>query len=77
MDGILDVTVTDKDAQVDEIENLILNYGSITREQVVEYEKRYISLEQRKAQDTYMLYHCLMASLSKEAGQGKGLDLGG
>ena len=67
MDGILDVTTSDEDADVEEIENLILNYGSITLEQVIESEKRYISLEQRKAQDTYMLHHCLMASLSDEA----------
>jgi hypothetical protein len=67
MDGILDVTISEEDAEVEEVENLILNYGSITLKQVVESEMRYISLEERKAQDTYMLYHCLMASLSDEA----------
>jgi hypothetical protein len=67
MDGILDVTISEEDAEVEEVENLILNYGSITLKQVVESEMRYMSLEERKAQDTYMLYHCLMASLSDEA----------
>ena len=44
MDGILDVTVSDEDVYVEEVENLILNYGSITLEQVVESEKRSLSL---------------------------------
>ena len=43
------------------------NYGTITLEQVIESKKTYISKQQRKAQDTYMLYQCLMASLSNEA----------
>jgi hypothetical protein len=43
MDGILDVTISEEDAEVEEVENLILNYGSITLKQVVESEMRYIS----------------------------------
>ena len=69
MEGILDIVTSDEDEEVEEVENLIINYGTLTLEQVTESEKRYITLEQRKAQDTYMLYHCLMASLSDEAKQ--------
>ena len=67
MTGILDVVTSDIDEAVEEVENLILNYGTLTLEQVIASEKRYIALEERKAQDTYMLYQCLMASLSSDA----------
>ena len=50
-----------------EEENVIENYGTITLEQVVASEIKYIAEQQRKAQDTYMLYQALMASLSGEA----------
>ena len=46
----------------------IWNYGTLTLEQVVdESERRYIAQPLSKAQDTYMLYTCLMASLSDDA----------
>ena len=67
MNGILDVVISQEGDEVEEVDNLILNYGTITLDQVIESEKRYIALQQRKAQDTYMLYQCLMSSLSSDA----------
>ena len=67
MSGILDIVTSEEGADLEEVENLIWNYGTLTLEQVVESERRYIALPQRKAQDTYMLYMCLMASLSDDA----------
>ena len=46
---------------------MLKNYGTITYEQVIASERTYIAEQQRKAQDTYMLYQCLMASLTSEA----------
>ena len=66
-EGILNITleVTDNGDPVEE--NLIDNYGTISLEQVVESELQYINEEGRGAQDTYMLYKCLMASLTNAA----------
>lgn len=47
---------------------MLQNYGTITLEQHVIASKRiYNTEQQRKAQDTYMIYQCLMASLTSEA----------
>ena len=54
MDGILNVDIAGQGDEPEE-ENLLENYGTITLEQVIESEKTYISEQQRKAQDTYML----------------------
>ena len=66
-ESILNITmeVTDDNEPVQE--NLIENYGTISLEQVVESELQYINEQGREAQDTYMLYKCLMASLSNTA----------
>jgi len=66
-DGILNITleVTDDNEPVQE--KLIDNYGTISLEQVVESELQYINEQGREAQDTFMLYKCLMASLSNSA----------
>jgi hypothetical protein len=48
-------------------ENLIDNYGTISLEQVVESELQYINEQGRDAQNTYMLYKCLMSSLTNNA----------
>ena len=42
-------------------------YGRVTIEQITAFEKSYLGTEQRVAQDSYMLFNCLMNSLSKEA----------
>ena len=66
-DTILQITKTDADGNVIGEEAFLDNYGTITLEEVVESERGYVSTQDRKAQDTYMLYKCLMASLSAEA----------
>jgi hypothetical protein len=67
MNGIIDIVTSEEGADIEEVEDLVWNYGTSTLEQVVESERRYIAQPQRKAQDTYMLCMCLMASLSDDA----------
>ena len=68
IDRILNINVTPEEEGGDaEEENLLENYGTVTLEQVLASEKTYIAEQERKAQDTYMLYQCLMSSLSSEA----------
>jgi hypothetical protein len=64
--GILKVNNQDDDVDP-KVDNLIDNYGTLTLEEVVESEAQYIEEQGRKAQDTYMLYKCLMASLTTDA----------
>jgi hypothetical protein len=66
-DSILNITLEVDDDNDPVQEDLIENYGTITLEQVVESELQYINEQGREAQDTYMLYKCLMASLSSNA----------
>ena len=62
------MTVTIKtDQPTEQQENLIDNYGNVTLDQVVVSELQYIEEEGRERQDSYMLYKCLMASLTVEA----------
>lgn len=42
-------------------------YGRVTINQIAAFEKSYLGTARREAQDNYMLFKCLMASLSKEA----------
>ena len=46
---------------------LLDHYGSISIEEKREYERGYISTHTRDAQDTYLLYECIMNLLSPEA----------
>jgi hypothetical protein len=65
-EGILKVTFNG--GEEDERQDSFMdNYGTITLEQVTESELQYIDEGGRLAQDTYMLYKCLMASLTNEA----------
>jgi hypothetical protein len=48
------------------INNLIENYGQISLDTILAFETTYIDQPIRPAQDTYMLYKCLMNSISKE-----------
>ena len=66
MDGILSVDISADDEE-EELSNIIINYGTMTLGQVLRWERRYIATPSRAAQDTYMLYQCLMASLTPEA----------
>ena len=75
MDGILDIPVDEKgnkgdekkDDDSNEYSNIIANYGTLTLEQVIVHERAYIGKTSRAAQDTYMLYQCLMSSLASDA----------
>lgn len=60
-------TIEDEDEEEEVKEDFLSNYGTLTLDEVVESEKTYIDEQNRKAQDTYMLYKCLMASLTSEA----------
>jgi hypothetical protein len=66
MDGILSVNISEAEGE-EELSNIIINYGMRTLKQVIRWERRYIATPSRAAQDTYMLYQCLMASLTPEA----------
>ena len=66
-DGILNIKLEETDKNDPVQEKLIQNYGMILLEQVVESELQYINEQGQEAQDTYMLYKCLMASLSNAA----------
>lgn len=52
---------------LDDIDNLITSYGTITVERVRKHAATYVKRENRAAQDSRMMYHCIMASLTKEA----------
>ena len=47
--------------------NLITNYGELSMDDILQFEYTYLHLPLRAAQDSAMMYHCLMNSLSKEA----------
>jgi hypothetical protein len=64
--GILSI-MTNIEGNKEKEEDFINNYGTLTLEQVIASELQYIDEESRYAQDTYMLYKCLMASLTREA----------
>ena len=45
--------------------NLLTNHGELDLEDVLRFEKSYINLTAGAAQDTNMIYHCLVGFLSK------------
>jgi hypothetical protein len=65
VNGILQIPEDPADALSD-TNNLIESYGMLTLESVRAFEASYIALQVRPAQDTHMLYKCLMNSISKE-----------
>ena len=64
--GILWVLEDHRDP-VSELRYMPTEYGKISIEQITRFEKSYLGLESRVAQDSYMLYKCLTSSLPKEA----------
>jgi hypothetical protein len=46
--------------------SLIESYGTISMDEIRAFENTYISLPIRPAQDSYMMYKCLMNSITKE-----------
>jgi hypothetical protein len=66
--GILKIGAEEDEGNEDNRrENLINHYGSITLERIIETEDENVVNQGRQAQDTYMLYKCLMASLTADA----------
>lgn len=64
--GILHIPEDPEDAGTPT--NYILKeYGKISMERITEFEKSYLGQQIRPAQDSYMMYQCLLNSLSKEA----------
>ena len=57
----------DHDDPTSELRYMPTEYGRISMEQITKFEKSYLGLESRAAQDSYILYKCLLSSLSKEA----------
>ena len=57
----------DTDDPNSELRYLPSEYGRVTLEQITRFEESYLGTQQRVAQDAYMLFKCLMDSLSKEA----------
>ena len=53
--------------QNSELRYLPTEYGRVTIDQIAAFERSYLGTERRETQDNYMLYKCLMSSLSKEA----------
>jgi hypothetical protein len=49
------------------LDNLLDSYGMIGMERIRNFEETYIAMPDRAAQDSAMLYHCLMSSLTQEA----------
>jgi hypothetical protein len=64
--GILNIPEDPLNAAGD-MDNLLLNYGTISIDRVRAFEETYIHLPIRAANDTDMLYKCQMASLSESA----------
>jgi hypothetical protein len=63
MEGISGINISELEG-VEDIQNLIENCGTLTLEQVARWERTCIATPSRAAQDTYMLYTCLMSSLT-------------
>jgi hypothetical protein len=64
--GILQIPVDPNDPNPI-TDNLLEEYGIITLERVRAFEVSYINMHNRPSQDSAMLYHCLMASITQEA----------
>ena len=67
-DGILEIPIYPADPMADK-DNLIQNYGTVSLDRFRAFEELYIDQAVRPAQDTNMLYHCIMNSLSKTGKQ--------
>ena len=48
-------------------DNMLRNYGTMSLDCITAHEKSYINLSTREAQDTNLLYECLMNSLDPDA----------
>jgi hypothetical protein len=64
--SILKITTTDAQG-TQKVEDFMGNYRTIILEDVDSSEQTYILGQNGQAQDSYMFYKCLMASLTNEA----------
>jgi hypothetical protein len=64
-EGIISIPENQVDANPEEY-SILTEYGQLTMEMIEEYETTFIDTEGRQAQNTHMLYQCLMRSISKE-----------
>jgi hypothetical protein len=62
-EGIMKIPKDDVDPN-EEVYYLVDEYRQITIKQIRELDETYIDTADRKAQDSYMLYQCLMGSIS-------------
>jgi hypothetical protein len=63
---VLDIP-KDPDNPLADLDNLITSYGTITVVSVRKHATTYVTSNNRAAQDSSMMYLCIMASLTKEA----------
>ena len=59
------IQIPDDPIKTTEYTNLLTNQGEFDLEDVLKFKESYIKTPTRAAQDTNMLYHCLIGSLSK------------
>ncbi len=64
-EGVISIPENLVDADPDKY-SILTEYGQLTMEMIREYEETYIDTAGRYAQNTHMLYQCLMRSISKE-----------
>ena len=64
--GILNIPIDANDPN-SPVKNLLKFYGEISWDQIYEYDDTYVHNNTRAAQDSRMLYECIMNSLTKEA----------
>lgn len=62
-----DILLIPKDGNLANPKDLIESYGEVSYEDVKASAMQYVNTETREAQDSVMLYQCIMASLTKEA----------
>jgi len=55
--------ITDPDAKQND---LLSNYGKVTLDQIMDHAATYADANTRTAQNSFMLYHCLANSITKE-----------
>ena len=60
---VIDITTTEQLIS----KSLLEHYGEVTYEMVKEHATTYVNSSTRKAQDSFMLYNCIMSSLTDEA----------
>ena len=65
--GITQIPIDPLNPNNNDFIDLIMNYGEVAMDHLTAYENTYVHLHTREAQDSAMLYQCLMNSITKEA----------